>query len=80
MESIIKIYDQYKSQFSGVLDQSPSSTPLSTYNANDLYYYITYYDPSKIKINSISTLGILNYDIVGYANYDTYMNVIFVVK
>lgn len=76
----LNLYDQYKNQFSAVLNQSPAATPLATYSPGDLYYYVTYYDPAKIKINSISAAGVMNYDVVGHANYDTYMNVIFVVK
>lgn len=76
----LDLYTQYKNQFSSVMNQSPSSVPLDVYTPNDLYYYVTYYDATKIKINSISATGVLNYDIIGYANYDTYMNIVFVVK
>lgn len=76
----LNLYDQYRSQFSGVLDQSPSATPLDTYGASDLYYYVTYFDKSKIQVNSISASGVMNYNVIGHANYDTYMNVVFVVK
>lgn len=76
----LNLYDQYKTQFSDVLNLSSSAPAITTYGSDNLYYYVTYYDPSKIKINSISATGVMNYDVIGHANYDSYMNVIFVVK
>lgn len=77
---VLNLYDQYKDQFTNVLNQSPAAPAMTTHPANHLYYYVTYYDPSKIQINSISSTGTMNYNVVGHANYDTYMNVVFVVK
>ncbi|PXV68928.1 hypothetical protein CLV62_101194 [Dysgonomonas alginatilytica] len=43
-----------------ILQQIPSAR----YTANQLDYVVTYYDTDIIKINSISTTGIINYDVL----------------
>lgn len=76
----LNLYNEYSTQFSTPLNKSNSTASLDTYKSNELYYYVTYYDKTKIKINTISSEGLMNYEVIGHADYDSYMNVIFVVR
>lgn len=78
----LDLYGEYKKQFytpTIISSGAPTSIPYFT-SATDLYYYITFYDNTVLKINSLSTSGVLNYDILREADYHTFMNVVFVVK
>lgn len=78
----LDLYTEYKKQFNTptkVSTGAPASIPYFT-AASDLYYYITYYDDTVLKINSLGASGVLNYDILKEADYATFMNVVFVVK
>lgn len=78
----LDLYGEYKKQFATPTITStgaPASIPYFPIAA-DLYYYITYYDNTVLKINSLSTSGVLNYDILKEADYATFMNVVFVIK
>lgn len=82
MSKNVDLFLEYKKQFNTPMFKSigaPSSIPHYTV-ATDLYYYITYYDPKLITVNSISNQGILNYTTLKKANYDSYVNIVFVVK
>ncbi|SHG43694.1 hypothetical protein [Dysgonomonas macrotermitis] len=61
---------------------SPGAPPRISYvpSSCDLYYYVSYHDPSRITINSISADGIMDYSVKGKADYDDFFNIIFVVK
>lgn len=78
------LYTLYKNQFSNVpanarSASAPASIPFFP-NATDLYYYVTGYDASVFKINSISSTGVLNYDIISAATSASFINIVFVVK
>lgn len=78
----LDLFDEYKKQFDAPTVTStgaPGGIPYFA-AATDLYYYITYYDNTVLKINSLSASGVLNYDILREADYSTFMNVVFVVK
>lgn len=78
----LDLYAEYKKQFNTptkVSTGAPASIPYFA-AASDLYYYITYYDDSVLKINSLGDSGVLNYDMLKEADYATFMNVVFVVK
>lgn len=78
----VKLYDIYKQQFGTPMSVStgaPVSIPYFA-NAADLTYYITWYDNTVIKINSISNAGEVNYDIIKVSDYKSFMNVVFVIK
>ncbi|SHE82689.1 hypothetical protein SAMN05444362_102270 [Dysgonomonas macrotermitis] len=78
----IDLFDIYQSQYASPASASlgaPASIP-KYLAATDLYYYITYHDPTLIRINSISNGGVMNYTVLRKANYDSYMNIVFVVK
>lgn len=83
---MVDLYTEYKNQFTGADPThffksagAPSTIPYFQ-SATDLYYYITYYDNQVIQINSISTDGKVSYTILQEANYDSFMNVVFVTK
>lgn len=76
------LYAQYKREYGLPMYKStgaPTSIPYFP-SASDLYYYITYHDPSRITINSIDAVGVMNYTTIKKANYDDYINIVFVVK
>ena len=78
----LDLYAEYKKQFNTptkVSTGAPASIPYFT-AANNLYYYITFYDNTVLKINSLNASGVMNYDIIREADYATFMNVVFVVK
>ncbi|WP_110311674.1 hypothetical protein [Dysgonomonas alginatilytica] len=78
----LDLYAEYKKQFNTpktVSTGAPAMIPYFT-AATDLYYYITNYDNTVLKINSLNASGVLNYDILKEADYATFMNVVFVIK
>ncbi|PIF47116.1 hypothetical protein CLU96_4163 [Chryseobacterium sp. 52] len=78
------LYTLYKNQFSNVPTNARSASAPATIpffpNATDLYYYVTGYDTSVFKINSISSTGVLNYDVLSTATSASFINIVFVVK
>ncbi len=89
----INLYSDYFSQYNGPIvrsdvggaNEAPASIP--TYAANELYYYVTYADPTvfgdgtNVTGMSISDTGVLNYTVVTPPTDDnTIINVVFVVK
>uniref|UniRef100_UPI00262D90C8 hypothetical protein n=1 Tax=uncultured Eudoraea sp. TaxID=1035614 RepID=UPI00262D90C8 len=76
------LYAQYIAQFGTPTVASagaPAAVP--TYAATDLYYYVTYADPTVFANMSINASGVLTYDIIGQpADYNSLINVVFVVK
>lgn len=78
----VNLYQIYKDQFTTPLKGS-TAAPLSIPSfaaATDLYYYITYYDSTLLTINSLDANGILSYTVLRHADFDAYMNIIFVMK
>ncbi len=78
----IDLFTEYKNQFKQPMFKSNGAPNTIDYYANptDLYYYITYYDPTIIKVNSFSKEGVLNYTVLKKANYDSYVNIVFVAR
>lgn len=77
----IDMYQQYKDQFDNPLFKSTSApAKIPTFNADQLYYYITYFDDSILNIDGIDQDGKMTYTVKKKANWDTYMNIIFVIK
>ncbi|MEH6682698.1 MAG: hypothetical protein V7724_19300, partial [Sediminicola sp.] len=78
----INLYTQYTSQFATPAVGSagaPASIP--TYAANELYYYVTYYDNTVFSNVSISNTGVMTYNVIAApADYNSLINVVFVVK
>ena len=78
----LDLYDEYKKQFgnpSAVSAGAPASLPYFP-SAIDLYYYVTQYDTSVLNITNISASGVMTYDVIQAAAYDSFMNVVFVIK
>jgi hypothetical protein len=82
----VDLYAQYIAQF-GSPTAASAGAPLTvpTYAATDLYYYVTYADPSVFNTNpgamTINASGVLSYEIIGQpADYNSLINVVFVVK
>ena len=76
------LYAQYVSEFGTPKLASagaPASIPYFA-NATDLNYYVTYCDPALIEISGIDANGVMTYKILKNANYDSYMNIVFVPK
>ncbi|UOY07389.1 hypothetical protein L0P88_02265 [Muricauda sp. SCSIO 64092] len=85
----VNLYQQYLNQFgsgnSNLVRSMDGATPapdIPVYAANELYYYVTYFDPlvfANISINGAT--GEMEYDIIGQpADYNSLINVVFVVK
>ncbi|MBB4806212.1 hypothetical protein HNP38_001484 [Chryseobacterium defluvii] len=78
------LYTLYKNQFANVPSNArstsaPAAIPFFP-NSSDLYYYVTGYDSSVFRINSISDAGVLNYDVLSNATPASFINIVFVVK
>lgn len=78
------LYTLYKNQFSNIPSNARSTSAPATIpffpNATDLYYYVTGYDSTVFRINSISSTGVLNYDVLANATPASFINIVFVVK
>lgn len=85
----VNLYQEYLNQFGSgnpnlvrSVDGGTPAPNIPVYAANELYYYVTYFDPlvfANISING--TNGEMEYDIIGQpADYNSLINVVFVVK
>ncbi len=85
----INLYSEYVNQFGSgnvnlvkSIDGATTAPDIPIYNANELYYYVTYFDPAvfdNISINGAT--GEMTYSIIGQpADYNSLINVVFVVK
>lgn len=81
----LNLYNIYKNQFDGSNNNfvkstsAPASIPYIA-TASDLYYYVTDYDDTVFKINSINDAGVMNYDVKSTPSSRTYINIVFVLK
>jgi len=76
------LYGQYVTEFNTPVSRSagaPASIPHYT-NAADLNYYITYYDPALIEIQGVDANGKMTYKLLKTANFDSYINIVFMPK
>uniref|UniRef100_UPI000361CD0A hypothetical protein n=1 Tax=Eudoraea adriatica TaxID=446681 RepID=UPI000361CD0A len=80
----VDLYAQYIAQFgSPTVASAGAPAAVPTYAATDLYYYVTYADPTVFNTGtmSINASGVLSYEIIGQpADYNSLINVVFVVK
>lgn len=76
------LYLEYINQFGTPMAKNPLAAANIPYylNPQDLSYYITYYDPLVFSNVKIDVNGNATYTIIKKADYDSYMNVVFVVK
>ncbi|MFS4456785.1 hypothetical protein [Maribacter sp. 2304DJ31-5] len=77
------LYAEYVAQFASAntiaSNGAPSTIPI--YAANELYYYVTYFDPAVFANIEINASGVMEYDIIGQPlDYNSLINVVFVVK
>lgn len=86
-----KTYDLYTNVYKKQFTKTGNSTWVSSnasltqipevYTASQLDFVVTYYDPSVIKVNSVSATGVLNYDVLSIdPNDSSFMNIIMVIK
>ena len=85
----INLYTEYINQFGSgnanlvrSVDGAVTAPDIPTYAANELYYYVTYYDPNVFSDISIDgATGVMTYDIDNQpTDYNSLINVVFVVK
>lgn len=86
----INLYDEYVDQFDAgsnpnlvkSIDGTTSAPDIPFYAVNELYYYVTYYDPTVFANISIDgATGEMTYDIIAPpTDYNSLINVVFVVK
>ena len=80
----IDLHAQYMAQYgSPTVGSAGAPAALPTYTATELYYYVTYADPTVFNTAtmSIDANGVLSYEIIGQpADYNSLINVVFVVK
>ncbi|WP_254097306.1 hypothetical protein [Aquimarina sp. Aq107] len=82
----INLYQQYIDQYTlanAATSASSTSAPgaIPTYLANELYYYVTFYDPTVFANVEIDDNGVMTYDIIGTPpDFNTLINVVFVVR
>ncbi len=78
----IDLYALYRAQYATPVISSPSApNTIPIYEANELYYYVTFADPVVFNIDSLSDAGVLQYDILSIPTDDnTLINVVFVVR
>jgi len=66
--------------YTGGLIKSDGAPDIPVYAANQLWYYVIYYDETVFDNVSISATGLLTYDIIGNATDTSYMTIAFSVK
>src|SRR5690606_17954037 len=61
----------------GLVGSTGAPADIAVYAANEMYYYVSYYDPTVFANLSISASGILTYSIIGTATETSYMVIVF---
>ncbi len=77
------LYTEYTAQFGsggGIISSAGASGSIPVLAADQLEFYVTYYDPAVFSNLTISASGILTYTVIGKATRASYMNIVFVVK
>jgi len=82
----VELYNEYRRQFAGTdpttfkASQDAPATIPHIPNSGDLYYYVTYYDPTVITIDRIDLNGDMHYTVIGAVTDCIYINIVFVLK
>ncbi len=78
----LNLYTQYTAQFATpAVSSAGAPTAIPTYTAAELYYYVTYYDPTVFANVSINASGVMTYDVIAQpTDYNSLINVVFVVR
>jgi 3D (Asp-Asp-Asp) domain-containing protein len=78
----IDLHAEYLAQYgtpSVVSAGAPAAIP--TYANNELYYYVTYFDPTVFANVSVNNVGVMTYDVIASpTDYNTLINVVFVAQ
>ncbi|QFZ54112.1 hypothetical protein FEZ18_04465 [Oceanihabitans sp. IOP_32] len=76
------LHSEYVNQFGGtaLVSSAEASGSIPTLAANELEYYITYYDTDVFENLRIDANGVLTYDIKANATEASFMTIVFVVK
>ncbi|WP_424001784.1 hypothetical protein [Maribacter sp. IgM3_T14_3] len=78
----IDLHAEYMTQYGTpavVSAGAPAAIP--TYTNTELYYYVTYFDPTVFANVSVSATGIMTYDVIAApTDYNTLINVVFVAQ
>ncbi|GGX21623.1 hypothetical protein [Aquimarina muelleri] len=78
----VDLYNEYITQF-GTPTAASTGAPavIPTYTRTELYYYVTFADPTVFNNISIAANGVMTYDIIATpATYNSLINVVFVVQ
>ncbi|SHK46899.1 hypothetical protein SAMN04488007_3185, partial [Maribacter aquivivus] len=78
----IDLYAEYIDQY-GTPDVVSAGAPaaIPTYANTELYYYVTHYDDTVFDNVNVSATGVMTYDVIAApTDYNTLINVVFVVK
>ncbi|UYW01359.1 hypothetical protein K5I29_13140 [Flavobacterium agricola] len=76
----LKQYTKANNQTFVSSNQSLTQLPI-VYEANELDYIVTYYDPDIITVNSISATGVLNYNVLNTnPSTSSFINILLVIK
>lgn len=77
----INLYNQYLTQFATPkISSSGAPSFIPNYTKDQLYYYVTYFDPEVFNVTSISSDGLMTYNVIGNASPSSFINIVFVVK
>ena len=76
------LYALYAGQFTSPMAKSTSAPSAVPYipAKEELYYYVTYYDPAVFANVSIDDNGVMTYDVIATPTVCSYINIIFVLK
>ncbi|SIR04897.1 beta strand repeat-containing protein, partial [Maribacter ulvicola] len=78
----INLHAEYLAQY-GTPEVRSAGAPaaIPTYANTELYYYVTYYDPTVFANVTVNASGIMQYDVIASpTDYNTLINVVFVAK
>ncbi|SKB56005.1 hypothetical protein, partial [Maribacter arcticus] len=78
----IDLHSEYMIQYgTPVVISSGAPAAIPTYANNELYYYVTYFDPTVFANVSVDNVGVMTYDVIASpTDYNTLINVVFVAQ
>ncbi|SEM05408.1 hypothetical protein SAMN04488008_108141, partial [Maribacter orientalis] len=78
----IDLHAEYLAQYgTPTVVSAGAPVAIPTYANNELYYYVTYYDPAVFANVSVNNVGVMTYDVIASpTDYNTLINVVFVAQ
>jgi hypothetical protein len=77
----LDLFSLYESQYkTPKVASTGAPATIPSYTKDQLYYYVTYFDPAVFNVTGMSADGVMTYSVVGSATSASYMNIVFVVK